>query len=123
MIDKFKSFTDGLKISDETSDKLKRTFKGVFSAVDLLKKGFSSIISPAIPRNVSKIPSDSFDKNSLTFPLSLRDVKKSPTDAVMFSNPSMIPFSPPEPRNFPIGLIDRKRKADRIFQEYFQNFG
>ena len=24
---------------------------------------------------------------------------------VMFSNPSMIPFSPPEPRNFPIGLI------------------
>lgn len=46
LIDKFKSFTDGLKISDETSDKLKRTFKGVFSAVDLLKKGFSSIISP-----------------------------------------------------------------------------
>lgn len=45
LIDKFKSFTDGLKISDETSDKLKRTFKGVFSAVDLLKKGFSSIIS------------------------------------------------------------------------------
>lgn len=29
-----------------SSDKLKRTFKGVFSAVDLLKKGFSSIISP-----------------------------------------------------------------------------
>lgn len=46
LIDEFKSFTDGLKISDETSDKLKRTFKGVFSAVDLLKKGFSSIISP-----------------------------------------------------------------------------
>ena len=46
LIDKFKSFTDGLKISDETSDKLKRTFKGVFSAVDLLKIGFSSIISP-----------------------------------------------------------------------------
>lgn len=46
LIDKYKSFTDGLKISDETSDKLKRTFKGVFSAVDLLKKGFSSIISP-----------------------------------------------------------------------------
>lgn len=46
LIDKFKSFTDGLKISDETSDKLKRTFKGAFSAVDLLKKGFSSIISP-----------------------------------------------------------------------------
>lgn len=46
LIDKFKSFTDGLKISDETSDKLKRTFKGVFSAVDLLRKGFSSIISP-----------------------------------------------------------------------------
>lgn len=46
LIDKFKSFTDGLKISDETSDKLKRTFKGVFSTVDLLKKGFSSIISP-----------------------------------------------------------------------------
>ena len=46
LIDKFKSFTEGLKISDETSDKLKRTFKGVFSAVDLLKKGFSSIISP-----------------------------------------------------------------------------
>lgn len=46
LIDKFKSFTNGLKISDETSDKLKRTFKGVFSAVDLLKKGFSSIISP-----------------------------------------------------------------------------
>ena len=46
LINKFKSFTDELKISDETSDKLKRTFKGIFSAVDLLKKGFSSIISP-----------------------------------------------------------------------------
>ncbi len=46
LIDKFKSFTDGLKVSDDTADKLKRTFKGVFSAVDLFKRGVQAILSP-----------------------------------------------------------------------------
>ena len=33
-----KDFTEKLKISDETADKLKRTFKGVFSVFDIFKK-------------------------------------------------------------------------------------
>lgn len=46
IIDKFHSFTENLKLSDETADKLKRTFKGLFSVLDLLKKGIKALISP-----------------------------------------------------------------------------
>lgn len=46
IIDKFHSFTEGLKVSEETADKLKRTFKGVFSVVDLFKKGISALVTP-----------------------------------------------------------------------------
>lgn len=46
IIDKFHSFTEGLKVSEETADKLKRTFKGVFSAVDLFKKGITALVTP-----------------------------------------------------------------------------
>lgn len=33
-----KSFTEKLKVSDETADKMKRTFKGVFSILDMFRK-------------------------------------------------------------------------------------
>ena len=33
-----KSFTEKLKVSDETADKIKRTFKGVFSILDMFRK-------------------------------------------------------------------------------------
>lgn len=46
IIDKFHSFTENLKLSDETADKLKRTFKGLFSVLDLFKKGTKALISP-----------------------------------------------------------------------------
>lgn len=38
-----KSFTEKLKISDETADKIKRTFKGVFSVVDMFRKVLVSV--------------------------------------------------------------------------------
>ena len=46
LIDRFHSFTGNLKISEETADKLKRTFKGVFSVVDLFKKGIIALAAP-----------------------------------------------------------------------------
>lgn len=39
----FKSLTEKIKISDETADKLKRTFKGLFSVVDMVKKAFGLV--------------------------------------------------------------------------------
>ncbi|MDO5539000.1 MAG: peptidoglycan-binding protein [Eubacteriales bacterium] len=45
-IDKFHSFTEKLKLSEETADKLKRTFKGAFSILDLFGKGIKALISP-----------------------------------------------------------------------------
>lgn len=39
----FKSLTEKIKIGDETADKLKRTFKGLFSVVDMVKKAFELI--------------------------------------------------------------------------------
>ena len=39
----FKSLTEKIKISDETADKLKRTFKGLFSVVDMIKKAFELV--------------------------------------------------------------------------------
>ena len=38
-----KDFTEKLKISDETADKLKRTFKGVFSVFDIFKKVLGAV--------------------------------------------------------------------------------
>ena len=42
-----KSFTEKLKVSDETADKMKRTFKGVFSILDMFRKVLV-IVSKAI---------------------------------------------------------------------------
>ena len=39
----FKSLTEKIKIGDETADKLKRTFKGLFSVVDIVKKAFELV--------------------------------------------------------------------------------
>lgn len=39
----FKRLTEKIKISDETADKLKRTFKGLFSVVDMVKKAFELV--------------------------------------------------------------------------------
>lgn len=39
----FKSLTEKIKIGDETADKLKRTFKGLFSVVDMVKKAFGLV--------------------------------------------------------------------------------
>ena len=47
-IDKFKLFTEGLKVSEETADKIKRTFKGLFSVFSLLGKAASAIVSPIV---------------------------------------------------------------------------
>lgn len=44
--EKIKEVTDSFQISDETTDKLQRTFRGAFSAVDLFRKGLSTILSP-----------------------------------------------------------------------------
>lgn len=37
-----KNFTEGLKLSGETSDKVKRIFKGLFSIVDIVRKVFTT---------------------------------------------------------------------------------
>ena len=41
-----RDLTEKLKISGETADKLKRTFKGVFSIFDLFGKGVGAIVKP-----------------------------------------------------------------------------
>lgn len=41
-----KEFTSHLKVSGETADKIKRTFKGVFSVFDLVGKGIKALLSP-----------------------------------------------------------------------------
>ena len=38
----FKDLTNSLKISDSTADKLKRTFQGLFSAIDIIKMGITT---------------------------------------------------------------------------------
>lgn len=42
-------FTAKLKISDETADKIKGTFKGLFAAVDIVKQIFSALIRTIFP--------------------------------------------------------------------------
>ena len=44
--EKFKNLTEKFKIGSETADKLKRTFKGVFSILDLGKKAITALIKP-----------------------------------------------------------------------------
>ena len=46
LTDKFKKFTDGLKVTKDVSDKIKATFKGLFSVVDMVKKVLSAAIKP-----------------------------------------------------------------------------
>ncbi len=41
-----KEFTSHLKVSGDTADKIKRTFKGVFSVFDLVGKGIKALLSP-----------------------------------------------------------------------------
>ena len=43
---KLKDFTEKLKISDETAKRFKRTFKGLFSILDIFKKTISVVIKP-----------------------------------------------------------------------------
>ena len=43
---KLKDFTEKLKISDGTAEKFKRTFKGLFSILDIFKKTISAVIKP-----------------------------------------------------------------------------
>ena len=43
---KLKDFTEKLKISDDTAKKFKRTFKGLFSILDIFKKTISAVIKP-----------------------------------------------------------------------------
>lgn len=45
----FRDFTKGLEISDETADKIKRTFKGVFAAADILRQGIGAVIDLLFP--------------------------------------------------------------------------
>jgi tape measure domain-containing protein len=44
-----KEFTEKLKLSDETSDKLKRTFKGLFAALDIVKQAVSALFGGLKP--------------------------------------------------------------------------
>lgn len=44
-----KEFADGLTLSDETAAKLKSTFKGLFSAFDIVGKTISSVLKGLIP--------------------------------------------------------------------------
>jgi hypothetical protein len=44
-----KEFTEKLKLNDETSDKLKRTFKGLFAALDIVKQAVSALFGGLKP--------------------------------------------------------------------------
>lgn len=46
LIDAFHSFTEGLTLSDETASKLSRTFDGLFAALNLFKRGITTLASP-----------------------------------------------------------------------------
>lgn len=45
LTEKFKAFTENLKIGSETADKIKRVFKGVFSVLDIGKKVITSVVN------------------------------------------------------------------------------
>lgn len=44
--EKFRKFSESLKLSDETIQKLKTTFKGFFSALDIVKQGIMAVLKP-----------------------------------------------------------------------------
>ena len=44
LTEKFRDFTERLKIGDETADKLKRTFSGLFAVLDLIKQGVGFVL-------------------------------------------------------------------------------
>lgn len=44
--ERIKEVTENFEISDETTDKLQRTFRGAFSALDLFRKGIGALLSP-----------------------------------------------------------------------------
>ena len=46
---KFKDFTENFKMSDETASKLKNTFKGVFTAFDMVKDAVIGVIKGFVP--------------------------------------------------------------------------
>lgn len=52
--ERLKEFTEGLKISEETADKIKRTFKGLFSIFDILRKGVTAITGGLFDLSQSK---------------------------------------------------------------------
>lgn len=54
LTEKVKKFSEGLKISGETADKLKRTFKGVFSIFDIFGKTISAVAKPLFDLSGSK---------------------------------------------------------------------
>jgi peptidoglycan hydrolase-like protein with peptidoglycan-binding domain len=43
MIDRFKAFTDTLKVSEGAASKIKSTFKGIFSAIDIVIEAFKAV--------------------------------------------------------------------------------
>ena len=49
IIEALHSFSERLIISDETADKLGRTFKGLFAILDLIKQGFSAVFNVISP--------------------------------------------------------------------------
>ena len=44
-----RSFSERLTISDETADKLQRTFKGLFSILDLVRQGVAAVFDAFAP--------------------------------------------------------------------------
>ena len=46
LTDKFKKLTERMKVTDDTLDKLKRTFKGLFSILDTIKQLIGSVTKP-----------------------------------------------------------------------------
>ena len=47
VLEKIHSFTSKLKVSDDTADKLRRTFEGLFSILKILKMAFQSVMTIA----------------------------------------------------------------------------
>ena len=44
----FKKLTEGLKVSGDTADRMKRIFKGLFSILDMGKKAISAVLKPLL---------------------------------------------------------------------------
>ena len=44
----FKKLTEGLKVSGDTADRMKRIFKGLFSILDMGKKAISTVLKPLL---------------------------------------------------------------------------